>query len=69
MKIREDITIELTAAEASKILKDHFSDKYDVENVYFDLTNVYEGIDGYGSKEMTRVRLVGKNKQILCSVK
>jgi hypothetical protein len=64
MKIREDITIELTPAEASKILKDHFSDKYDVEDVHFHIGTVYDhDMNGYGSEEVTKVRLVGKNKQ------
>jgi hypothetical protein len=64
MKIKEDITIELTPAEAMKILKDHFSDKYDVEKVHFDIGTVHDdGLGGYGSKEVTGVRLLGKNKQ------
>jgi hypothetical protein len=64
MKVREDITIELTTAEAIKILKDHFSDKYDVENVHFDINTVYDdGLGGYGSYGVTGVRLLGKNKQ------
>lgn len=64
MKVREDITIELTPAEAIKILKDHFSDKYNVENVHFDINTVYDdGLGGYGSYGVTGVRLLGKNKQ------
>jgi hypothetical protein len=64
MKIREDITIELTPAEAIKILKEHFSDKYDIDNVHFDIGTVYDdGLGGYGSKEVKGVRLLGKNKQ------
>ena len=61
MKIKEDITIELTPAEASKILKDHFSDKYDIDNVQFNIGYIYD--DGHGSDEVTGVRLLGKNKQ------
>ncbi len=64
MKIREDITIELTPSEAIKILKDHFSDKYDIDNVQFNIGTVYDdGLGGYGSDEVTGVRLLGKNKQ------
>ena len=64
MKIREDITIELTPAEAIKILKDHFSDKYDIDNVQFNIGTVYgDGLGGYDSDEVTGVRLLGKNKQ------
>ena len=65
MKVKEEIRIELTVDEVMEIFKDRFSDKYDVENVYFHIATVYDDDDlgGYGSKKVTGVRLVGKNKQ------
>lgn len=64
MKIKEEITIVLTIAEACKILKDHFSEKYDIEHAYFDIKTVYDTpMDCYGSQEVKEVRLVGKNKE------
>jgi hypothetical protein len=66
MKIREDITIELTATEVRKILKDHFSDKYDIDNVQFNIGTVYDDgmpVSCVGTDEVTGVRLLGKNKQ------
>jgi hypothetical protein len=69
MKVKEEITIELTAAEASIILKNHFSDKYDIDNVHFDICTVYaHDMHGCGSEEVTKVRLVGKNKQKVVSL-
>tara|TARA_R110000851_G_scaffold47424_1_gene115131 strand:- start:75911 stop:76108 length:198 start_codon:yes stop_codon:yes gene_type:complete len=64
MKIKEEIQIELTPKEVEKIIKEHFSDKYDIESIYFNVTTVYDGsyYSEHGSDEMTNVRCVGKNK-------
>lgn len=64
MEVKEVIQIKLTPDEAAEILKNHFSDKYDVDNVHFDVRTVYQhDMDSYGSYEVTEIRLVGKNKQ------
>lgn len=62
MRVKEEIQIELTAKEAKKIIMDHFSDKYDIQGVYFNVETVYDGYDDYGSSEVTYVKCIGKNK-------
>tara|TARA_R110000824_G_scaffold106610_10_gene252066 strand:- start:886 stop:1080 length:195 start_codon:yes stop_codon:yes gene_type:complete len=64
MKIKEEIQIELTPEEAQKIIIEHFSNKYDIESVYFKVGSVYndDGLGGHPNYEVTLVKCVGKNK-------
>ena len=64
MKIKEEIQIELTPEEAQKIIIEHFSNKYDIESVYFKVGSVNGRGWGHGhpNYEVTLVKCVGKNK-------
>lgn len=62
MRIKEEIQIELTPKEVEKIIIKHFSDKFNIESVYFNISSVYDDLGGYPSYELTEVKCVGKNK-------
>ena len=62
MNIKEEVTIMMKPNEVEKILKEHFSDDYDIDAVFFRVEVVYNDFGDYPSNEMTEVKLVGKKK-------
>ena len=56
MQIKNQVTITLTTDEVREIVKKHFSDKYQIDAIYFDTTS-----NEYGRDEVDKIRLVGSN--------
>lgn len=66
MEIKEDVQITLQPKDVEDILKNYFSEKYQIDNIYFVVGGVENKFDFRAefplSYELTKVKLVGKTR-------